>query len=441
MKEPKITFYLKSLGATNRPVIMKFNFGYKETNPLTNKTKYVPLVYNTRLKLKESGWDFQKNLPLAPSDQLIIRDIKDKSKTVYKYLIDNSIEVNPNLLRSELDVIFKRKKRTNNVVEICEYIEKEICTRTNDFDRKTLAHYDVLTGKLRTYEKENKIILTTSNLNREHYLGFQNQCKKNLGTANSVWGVMKDFKSALTKLRRDYKHITFFKPSEELSDEEKVQRVNDPNVYMDLQMIQKLMKYEPKNEKYSNVKLILLTLLFSGCRYSDVFKVIPNKEFDDGRNKFRYAHFITKKDEGEEVIIPFLKPLEDAFKQNKDKPAREISLTKFNNYVKDLCAYVGFIDEVQLAYTNSQGKKAFIIEPFYKRVSSHIGRRSFITNLINVIPVTVLSKITGHRYTTKEVIFNYNKTTLIQNALLFYKEIRRVSTDPDRKEEFPIQLV
>ena len=131
--------------------------------------------------------------------------------------------------------------------------------------------------------------------------------------------------------------------------------------------------------------------------------------------------------------------MEDAFKANNDQPPHSISAQKFNDYVKDLAKFAGLTEDVTLSFTNSYGKKEYEVKPFHQFVTSHIGRRSFITNLINYIPVTILSKITGHSLTNKNVIFSYNKISLLDNSVMFVKELKRVQEN--YVEEVSIELV
>lgn len=92
-----------------------------------------------------------------------------------------------------------------------------------------------------------------------------------------------------------------------------------------------------------------------------------------------------------------------------------------------------------LSYTNSWGKKMLETNPFNTLVSSHTGRRSFITNLINYVPVTILTKITSHQLKETSIIFGYNKISLLENAVLFVKELARLQeSNPDH---FKIQLI
>lgn len=435
---PKYSYYLKSVKQTERPIVLKFNFGYKELDPVNNTRKYIPLVYYTGVKVPESEWDGINQIPTNPKRFAEVEEVKDVVLNTYNYLIGQNLDVTPDLLKSELDIIFGKKTRDKEVVRITDYIQKRIVD-PEKFDDGTIRHYKVLKGKIETYEKENSVVLTSQNLDRNHYLKFQEKCKGELGKNNSVWGVMKNLKSVLNKIRRDYKHITVFNPSLEISNGEKVKLIYDTKVFFEFDQIQTIINYKPESRKHKNVKLILMTLLFSGCRYSDVFKVVPKYTFDKDGLNFRYARFITEKGDGVEVIIPFLKPLEDAITENGGESAYPITDVKFNKYVKELCKLAELDDEVKIAYTAAKGGKKFDSKPFFQHVSSHIGRRTFISNLISAVPITLLSKVTGHSFNDNDVIFKYDKKTLLQNAVLFVKELRRVSVD--RKEEFPIELV
>ena len=107
--------------------------------------------------------------------------------------------------------------------------------------------------------------------------------------------------------------------------------------------------------------------------------------------------------------------------------------------MKNLVRDCGLTDEVTNTFINKKGEKEFQVKKFYDFVSSHTGRRSFITNLINFIPLPVLSKMTGHTTKDKGVIFGYNKISLIDNAVLFRKLLKTMIKDyPDH---FVIQLI
>ena len=438
----KISRYLKNERSTLRPIMFKISFGYKEVDPLTGSSKYKPLLYNSELKVTAKEWNNDLKLP---NDRKLIAEIirmEEVIESSYDHMVLQKQEITPETLARELDILFDREvQEVVNVIGICDYIETvmEVDPKRSDDNRK---NYKYLKKHIRTFEGSIGELVTTKNLDRGVFLKFMDDIRVHMGTANSVWKIEKNLKAVLNDIRRNYQHIYVFNPAKELHANEKAEAVNEDKIYLDFNYIKAIIDYEPKNSKESNVKLILLTLLFSGCRYSDVHKVIPEYTYNDGKIQFQYARFITQKGskqgKGKEVIVPILKPLEDAIAENGGI-ALPISNQKFNEYVKELFRSAELCEDVKVSYTDSHGQLKFKSGKLCEMVSSHIGRRSFVTNFIHMVPVTILSKITGHSLTSKDVIFRYNKISLLDNAVLFIKELQRITEfDPD---EFPIRLV
>ena len=433
-----IQAYLKSESSELKPIIFKVSFGYKVKNALTGKTTYKPLIYNSGIKVLPKDWDNNLNLPKGRSDIAEVLRLEDVIKHTYEHLILQKVNLTPTLLKFELDTVLGREtNEVANLIELCDYIELEVETNTKR-SKNTRNQYKNLKNHLVKFENIIGAKLTTSNFDRKLYIKFMDGIRSIMNTANSVWKIEKNLKSVLNDIRRNYKDIEVFNPQVELSKSERSKLVSDDNIYLSFEQIQQLIDYQPKDEKYKNVKLILLTLLFTGCRFGDVHKIIPEYSYDSDGTQFNYAKFITEKGSGVEVIVPILAPLQEAIDKNEGKTAIPISNQKFNEYVKELCKSAGFTSVVSLTYTDAKGNKSFKSQSFYSLVTSHIGRRSFITNLINHIPVTILCMITGHKLKDKSIIFQYNKTTSIQNAVLLIEELKRVSET--RTSQFPIRL-
>ena len=125
-------------------------------------------------------------------------------------------------------------------------------------------------------------------------------------------------------------------------------------------------------------------------------------------------------------------------KFNGESP-KKVAQQTFNDDVKMLAMQCKLNEEVTVSHTDAKGVKQFVTKKFYQFVSSHIGRRSFITNLINYIPIPILTKITGHVIQDNEIIYGYNKISLIENASLFRRLLTRVIEE--NKEDFPLKLV
>ncbi len=437
MSKLKVNYKLKKSKSDKSSVLLLLNFGYKEYDVLKDKNIYKPLEYYTGVTLANSEWNKVEKQPYSKQKALELAKIEEIAIYVYKHLTTENVSITPELLKSHIDRKLGKKEDAITTVNIVKFI-REFPAKDQTTHKDTRGAYKNLADRLEKFEKSKNIIITTQSLNEKLFNSFIESVKGEVERANSVWKVYKNFSAVLNDISRKYK-IKVFKPSEELAKSDKVKAVKENKVYMNFDQIQHLIEYEPKSEKLKNVKLILLTLLFTGCRYSDVFKIKPDQTYNKKGLNFRYAHFIADKSPNPEIICPILKPLEEAYEKNNGEPPYRISDVKFNLYVKDLIELAELKDEVKLAYTNSYGERKFETKPFYKFVTSHIGRRSFVSNLINYMPVTVLGRITGHQLTNKDVIFDYNKISLLDNAGIFVKELKRISET--YTEEFPIQLV
>lgn len=437
----KINAYLKSVKRESKPIIFNISFGYKEVNALTGKAKYIPLYYSSGISVKENEWSSEVNLP---KDRKLVGEMLELERvirTTYEYLVTQNVKITPKLLGRELDRTLGREVSTDDqIIPICQYIEFKM-EKSPNRSSATQTQFKTLRGKLENYEATFGVQLTNESLNREHYLNFMEQVKSEMNRQNAVWKIQKNLNAVLNELRREYPNIFVFSPTDQLSSSEKTSMVEEKKVYLEFDKIAELIEHRPSNEKLANVKLILLTLVFTGCRYSDVFKVLPEHTYKDNNLEYRYAHFITDKKPKTEVIVPILKPLEEALAMNDGNPPKKISSQRFNQYVKELGQEIGWTDDVKIVYTDAHGDKQFEVKPFYKFISSHIGRRTFISNLIDVIPVTLLSKVTGHNFKDKEVIFQYNKTNLLKSSVRFVQALKRLSKGDEFKEEFFIDLV
>lgn len=434
MKPIKISFFLKkSAKSENKPIILKGNFGYKRHDPIKGKDIYEGLVYYTGYSCKFLEWNSDESIPYDKRLIVKLEDLEKKVRLTYETLLNENIKITPEIIKARLDgkklnssVI---QQMNNSSIRIIEFIEKHIETNQSLSDGRK-KHYKKLRLKLGDFEKLKGFYLTTEKLNEETYLEFIEYWKQTLNKANSVWSIHKDFKSALNKIRRKYK-IEFYNPME-LDNSSKPKQAEAARPFLTLEEAELILNYPTKFEKLKNIQFILATLIYSGCRYSDVFKILPENSYDKNGIQFDYAHYITQKKPQTEVIVPILKPLRRFYELSGGLPPRKISGEKFNQYVKELIREmrddpkVRFDKEFKLSFTDENNKKRFENVYLSEKISSHIGRISFITNLIHLVPVTILTKITAHKLNDSSVIFTYNKISLIDNAILFIEELKRI---------------
>lgn len=442
----KINFILKTGVQGEIPVLAIMNFGYKEFDAMKQTYVYKPLRYYTGVKVKKSDWNEDEKLPTEKSKKAILLQIEKQATDIFNYLITTET-VTPELLKQELDVKIKKKEEQAIVtrVRIVDFIENEIL-HEQGIKQGTKNSYKVLANRLTEFETKIGKQLYSSDLNEELYISFMNTIRKRVTRINSVYNAYKTFKSVLNRIARKYKLNNIFNPTKELRTTDKLRSVTEDKIYLEFAQIQKIMGYEPPTKELANAKLILLTLLFTGCRYSDVHKIKPEYLYSKNDVTFYYARYLTTKTDTE-IVVPILKPLQEAFDSNVGV-AEPMVMQKFNSLAREIAESVGLKEEITLSHTNSFGRKELTTRKLFQLISSHIGRRSFVTNLMSYVPITVLSKITGHTNSAIESdfkglgsseIFKYNKISLIDNAALLIK-ILRIYTE-DKLDDFPIKLV
>ena len=426
----KISYTLKSGVNGEIPILANLNFGYKEFDLLKKEFVYKPMRYYTGIKVEKYEWNEKLKQPYNKSKLAEIVSLEEKIRDVFNYLKMRN-EVTPVNFKNELDEKIKGKHVSTiiNRVRIVDFIENEIIKLTN-IKASSKKQYIGLKNKLELFEKKIGKQLYSNELNEDLYKSFMDDMKLRLGRINSVWTVQKVFKATLHEITRKYK-IKIFDPTLELSSKDKIQFANIDSIYLNFEQIKIIIDHEPSTDSLKNTKLILLTLLFTGCRESDVYKIQPNNTYCKNGIAFNYARYFSLKTDTE-IIVPILKPLEDAFDKNGGNPAYPISQQKFNEYVKVLIEECELDEVVTTSFIDATGKKQFETKNLYDFVSSHIGRRSFVTNLINHIPITILTKITGHTLKDKSIIFGYNKISTLDNAVLFRKQLQQACIDhPD----------
>lgn len=433
----KINFVLKTGMEGEIPIIALINFGYKEFDALKLKYVYKPLKYYTGIKVTRQDWNDELKLPFQKSKQNELLAVQKTIEDVFQYLQMKNALSNE-AIRNELDMQLKGKSdEVVTKVRLIDFIEQEFVNRES-YSLKTKQRFESFVKRLKDFEKDIRKPLYSNDMNEQLYAQYMEKRRIDLKKQNSLWLSFADFKTVMRRIAKTY-NVDVFIPTVEIAPNDRIRFLKfEEKVYLNFEQINKIIKHEPATERMRDTKLIFLTLLFTGCRYSDVFKVKPEFSYSKDGVSFDYARFITKKCDVE-VVIPILKPLKDAWEQNGGPIAHRYTEVAFNLNVKELIRQCKMEEKITLSFTNSRGKKEFETKPFNKLVSSHTGRRSFITNLINYVPVTILTKITSHQLKETSIIFGYNKTSLLENAVLFVKELARLQeSNPDH---FKIRLI
>lgn len=156
--------------------------------------------------------------------------------------------------------------------------------------------------------------------------------------------------------------------------------------------IQKLMNHDLSDRpSLERVRDLFCLLCYTGQRFEDLINFDPK---DIKNNAWDFISVKVKK----RVIVPFegyIAPAKDIL-ERIGYSVPKISNQKFNEYIKTVGKLAG-MDEI-IKITRYSGKQKLVIEKRkYDFLSSHVGRRSMVTNLLSRnVPITLVQKLTGN---------------------------------------------
>ncbi|MNU18960.1 hypothetical protein D3C71_71700 [compost metagenome] len=98
---------------------------------------------------------------------------------------------------------------------------------------------------------------------------------------------------------------------------------------------------------------------------------------------------------------------------------RKISDVKLNLYIKEVCKIAGLtqkmIGGIKDKEQGERGKKVVKEYEKWELITTHIFRRSFVTNFIDILGKENIKTQTGHK--TDDMVNLYNKTAKLDKAL------------------------
>ena len=198
---------------------------------------------------------------------------------------------------------------------------------------------------------------------------------------------------------------------------------------------------------YEVYKDMLLFLCGTGMRFGDLIKLrVDDKEFD---SKNRLKGEIKYQSEKTERItrVPLNRLTMSIFNKYSNGKGKEdylfprtnqgnsISNTKFNKHIKEICKEIGLnrgVKSPQYNLDRTIVKGTDISINLFEKVSSHIGRKSFIREQIERgTPPRVIMSMTGHK--SQKVFDGYYNILkgdrMKNNDKIFSTELKEVTSD------------
>lgn len=200
------------------------------------------------------------------------------------------------------------------------------------------------------------------------------------------------------------------------------------NVYLSIQEIEMLWDFDFSKTPYlDKVVDLFIVMCWTGCRYSDLSKVIDVKKGD------KFIAY-TQQKTNQKVVIPIHKMVRNVFEKYDYNMPVVITNQKFNDYIKEATKLAGLNEEIEISRTIG-GKLSKIKLKKHELISSHTGRRSFCTNsYIQNIPNIYIMIASGHK--TEKSFHKYIKMNQQEKAERMAEIWAKLSESDDAKQNY-----
>lgn len=332
-------------------------------------------------------------------DEIVRSKIKqvDRTKLIRQIIDKKKVEINDKLRGLELSYgsispeIYDMSITTNPYARntIMELYDKFISFQEENFEPLTVKKQKTTKKLLEKYcTKKGITNLYLPDINERFYKDFTSFLKQKgqaPSTINKYQASLKTFLQFLTDelgLNQEMVHKKFKKASKKMEGGSKVVLLKEH--------VQKLIDWEPPNERYALVRDLFLFQIFTGIRYSDLIHVNKSYVIEDSLS------FVMWKVQ-KQVLIPLHpKAMDILLKYDYQLGERCKALQNYNQDIKTVCQKAGLTDNIK-SLKIKLNRKVSDDTPLYQLVSTHVGRTTFITNaLISGITPFVVMSYTGH---------------------------------------------
>jgi len=403
---PEAKFVLKEPNSKNETLVYLFyNFNYER------------LKYSTGEKIHPKAWNASKQRAKEtvqfiqyPEFNQRLNNIENAVNNSYRRLLNNGIDVTPELLKEEINKELSKKKGTKRI-GLLEWMESEIEIMKQDKKHGSIQVYNSLLRHLREFSKSRKYKLTFESVNIDFYEQFKDYLLNEKKLLTNTFGKqVKTFKTFLNlatekgvNTNLTYKSRLFKVTQEEID-----------HIYLTSEELDLLYEVALSKKLYlDRVRDLFLIGCHTGLRFSD-FSQLKKENLE--KTKQGYVFNVKTYKTSERVVIPVKPVVKEIWDKYKGELPRAISNQKMNEYLKELGEFAGITNKVIIKKTSGKEVREKIL-PKFQLISTHTARRSFATNAyLSGIPAISIMKFTGHR--TESSFMKYIKVSQERNASL-----------------------
>ena len=393
------------------------NFTYKLKEPKSDKETLIyfrsyflsenkNFIYSTGEKIIPTEWDFENRQPndlngrtKRAENHRSIKKQLDRYNSFFTEIVNRYKNINEELtleiIRQRFNEEFKKIKSKDDFFRIYDEFIKE---KENDFSgnaisNSTLKRYKCNKTLLEDFEVKTKHKLSLGKFDEKTFNKLLKFCveerEHSVNTVHRNIGLLKTF--LLWALNKKYSFnnsfVNFKKPPKFRTDE----------IALNIEQVEEIYAHDfSKNKKFERVRDLFIFGCVTGMRFGNYSTISKNDVQGD------FIRVIDLKSKSKNLSIP-LNNISKSILEKYDYKLPSISNQKMNEYIKDVFKELEFTQEIkktmkygdQLVEKNSE---------FWKRISSHTARRSFITIMKNKrVPDKIIMSYTGH---TSLEVFN-----------------------------------
>jgi len=413
------TFYLKKPKSEKDSLIL-FSCSFK-----LEQKKF---VYSTGENINPKDWDQKSKAPKhnirTPGVKTVRNQLSRYAECFHETIARCQlmrIEFTSQILKEAMDLCFKKTVKGKNVLFDAYdqfVIEKNL---NQEWSVSTSDRYGYLKTMLKDFEKVKNFKLSFVNVNKDFISVYTDYCMNTRNHGNNTYsrnlGLFKTFLYWAYENRLTY--------NDDFKKFKRKKQVITSQIALTKEEIQILMDAECKTKSLEKVRDVFVFGCVTGMRFGEL-KFISKGNINGNTLSLKEE----KSSEKSERDIP-LGEIARYILKKYDYKMPLIANQKHNKYIKTVFQNAGFIHEVQKVSLN--GKIVTRTDtPYYKRVSSHTARRTFITMMKREGKSDkLISKITGHKdmktlNTYYQVDNNEKKEAIDQVFSMEFKALKKV---------------
>lgn len=355
-------------------------------------------VYSTGESIHPEEWDFKNRQP----NNLNGRTAKANSHRTIKMQLDRysnhfiktteffkntNQEITLEKVRKEFDKEFKRVTMGKNKFYDVYDEFTSFKQKNKEWSIATIKRYKNIKTHLEEFEEARNYKLTFDTITEKFYTEFTDYCMTDKGHINNTFsrnvGLLKTFLFWALKNGHTYKadFINFKKKPKVITNQ----------IALRMEDLEKLLSIKLDSKKLERVKDVFIFSCVTGLRFGEL-KFVSQKTVYDSTLTLK-----EEKSAGKRTREIPLSSIAIHILEKYDYTLPLIANQKYNDYIKDVFKDSGYTHNV--IKTSTKGKEVIREEyPFYKRISSHTARRTFITLMKkNGKSDKLIAEISGHR--------------------------------------------